>query len=129
MCTPHLGASTREAQEEVAIEVVEAVVDALGGKLSSTAVNAPMVPAEVMKELQPYVTLSEGLGKGAARRVWHQPEQLQGGWRCCCLVVVLRWPGCLQPRHLSGAVGHIDAIIIRADLSYDDCFLIVKLKR
>ncbi len=41
--TPHLGASTTEAQEGVAIEVVEAVVEALEGKLSSNAVNAPMV--------------------------------------------------------------------------------------
>lgn len=65
ICTPHLGASTQEAQEGVAIEVVEAVVDALNGKLSSNAVNAPMVPAEILKELQPYITLAEGLGKAA----------------------------------------------------------------
>lgn len=36
----------------VAIEVVEAVVDALMGKLSANAVNAPMVPMEILKELQ-----------------------------------------------------------------------------
>lgn len=65
ICTPHLGASTQEAQEGVAIEVVEAVVDALNGKLSSNAVNAPMVPPEILKELQPYITLAEGLGKAA----------------------------------------------------------------
>jgi D-3-phosphoglycerate dehydrogenase len=58
-----LGASTQEAQEGVSIEVVEAVADALAGKLSSTAVNAPLVPAEVLKELQPFVQLAEGLGK------------------------------------------------------------------
>lgn len=63
--TPHLGASTTEAQEGVAIEVVEAVVDALAGKLSANAVNAPMVPPEILKELQPYIQLSEGLGKAA----------------------------------------------------------------
>jgi len=67
--TPHLGASTKEAQEEVAIEVVEAVVDALAGKLSSTAVNAPMMSPEVLRELQPYVTLAEGLGKAAVSLV------------------------------------------------------------
>ena len=61
--TPHLGASTHEAQESVAIEVVEAVVEALDGKLSANAVNAPMMAPEVLKELQPYVTLAEGLGK------------------------------------------------------------------
>lgn len=43
ICTPHMGASTMEAQEGVSIEVVEAVVDALQGKLSANAVNAPMV--------------------------------------------------------------------------------------
>nr|QKY14865.1 d-3-phosphoglycerate dehydrogenase family (SERA) [Polytomella parva] len=65
ICTPHLGASTKEAQEGVAIEVVEAVVEALAGKLSSNAVNAPMVPPEILKELQPYITLAEALGKAA----------------------------------------------------------------
>ena len=45
--TPHLGASTKEAQEGVAIEIAEAVVGALQGELSATAVNAPMVAPEV----------------------------------------------------------------------------------
>ncbi|KAJ6335238.1 hypothetical protein OIU78_011966 [Salix suchowensis] len=45
--TPHLGASTAEAQEGVAIEVAEAVVGALKGELAATAVNTPMVPAEL----------------------------------------------------------------------------------
>ncbi len=49
----------------MAIEIVEAVVDALMGKLSANAVNAPMVPAEVLKELQPFIALAEGLGKAA----------------------------------------------------------------
>jgi D-3-phosphoglycerate dehydrogenase len=39
------------------------VVEALAGKLSANAVNAPMVAPEVLRELQPYVTLAEGLGK------------------------------------------------------------------
>lgn len=69
ICTPHLGASTTEAQEGVAIEVVEAVVDALMGKLSANAVNAPMVPMEILKELQPFITLAEGLGKAAVSLV------------------------------------------------------------
>lgn len=61
ICTPHLGASTKEAQEGVAIEVVEAVVSALQGDLVPTAVNAPSVPPEVLAELQPFVTLSQVL--------------------------------------------------------------------
>lgn len=47
IATPHLGASTTEAQEGVAYEIAEAVIGALKGELSSTAVNAPMVPSEV----------------------------------------------------------------------------------
>ncbi|KAJ6310482.1 hypothetical protein OIU76_015247 [Salix suchowensis] len=67
--TPHLGASTIEAQEGVAIEIAEAVVGALKGELASTAVNAPMVPAEVLTELKPYVVLAEKLGRLAVQLV------------------------------------------------------------
>ncbi|KAF6176196.1 hypothetical protein GIB67_023487 [Kingdonia uniflora] len=67
--TPHLGASTMEAQEGVAIEIAEAVVGALKGELAATAVNAPMVPAEVLSELAPFVLLSEKLGRLAVQLV------------------------------------------------------------
>jgi D-3-phosphoglycerate dehydrogenase len=67
--TPHLGASTVEAQEGVAIEIAEAVAGALRGELSATAVNAPMVPAEVLSELAPYVSLAEKLGRLAVQLV------------------------------------------------------------
>ncbi|CAM8983396.1 unnamed protein product [Rhodiola kirilowii] len=67
--TPHLGARTTEAQEGVALEVAEAVIGALRGELSSTAVNAPMVSPEVMAELGPYAVLSEKLGRLAVQLV------------------------------------------------------------
>ncbi|CAN6450952.1 unnamed protein product [Victoria cruziana] len=67
--TPHLGASTIEAQEGVAVEIAEAVVGALKGELAATAVNAPMVPAEVLSELAPYVILAEKLGRLAVQLV------------------------------------------------------------
>ncbi|ERN16660.1 D-3-phosphoglycerate dehydrogenase 1, chloroplastic [Amborella trichopoda] len=67
--TPHLGASTAEAQEGVAIEIAEAVVGALKGELASTAVNAPMVPAEILSELAPFVVLAEKLGRLAVQLV------------------------------------------------------------
>ncbi|CAL9177630.1 unnamed protein product [Musa hybrid cultivar] len=67
--TPHLGASTVEAQEGVAIEIAEAVIGALEGELAATAVNAPMVPAEVLSELAPYVILAEKLGRLAVQLV------------------------------------------------------------
>ncbi|GJP32149.1 hypothetical protein CLOM_g16726 [Closterium sp. NIES-68] len=69
IATPHLGASTTEAQEGVAVEIAEAVVGALKGELASTAVNAPMVPAEVLEELSPYVELAEKLGRLAVQLV------------------------------------------------------------
>ncbi|KAK4405197.1 D-3-phosphoglycerate dehydrogenase 1, chloroplastic [Sesamum angolense] len=58
--TPHLGASTMEAQEGVAIEVAEAVVGALKGELAATA---------VLTELKPYVSLAEKLGRLAVQLV------------------------------------------------------------
>ncbi|GAB2293145.1 D-3-phosphoglycerate dehydrogenase 2, chloroplastic [Dionaea muscipula] len=67
--TPHLGASTKEAQQGVAIEIAEAVIGALQGELSATAVNAPMVPPEVLSELAPYVRLAEKLGRLAVQLV------------------------------------------------------------
>ncbi|KAF6984256.1 hypothetical protein CFC21_002293 [Triticum aestivum] len=53
----------------VAIEIAEAVGGALRGELAATAVNAPMVPAEVMSELAPYVSLAEKLGRLAVQLV------------------------------------------------------------
>lgn len=69
ICTPHLGASTKEAQEEVAYEIAEAVMGAIRGELGSSVVNAPAVAPEVLKELKPYVELSEALGKAAVQLV------------------------------------------------------------
>ena len=67
--TPHLGASTAEAQTAVAMEVAEAVMNALNGELASTAVNAPMVPKEVLAELSPYTSLADALGRAVVQCV------------------------------------------------------------
>jgi len=60
--TPHLGASTEEAQVNVAIEVSEVVRDALLGKGIRNAANYPSVEQEVYKILEPYINLCEKLG-------------------------------------------------------------------
>ena len=60
--TPHLGASTAEAQERVAVEMAEQVVLALSGVTPPYAVNAPAVPADVAPRLRPYVELGRRLG-------------------------------------------------------------------
>lgn len=61
--TPHLGASTTEAQINVAIEIAETVRDALLGKGIINAANFPSVDAEAYKVLAPYIDLALRLGK------------------------------------------------------------------
>lgn len=67
ICTPHLGASTKEAQANVAIDVAHAMVDALTGKTIRNAVNMPSLDAELLKQIQPYLVLGEKLGKLVAQ--------------------------------------------------------------
>jgi len=62
VATPHLGASTQEAQLNVAIEVAKQVADALLGRGIRNAVNMPSVDAQTLKVLQPYIILGERLG-------------------------------------------------------------------
>jgi len=63
ICTPHLGASTNEAQENVAIAIAQQVVTFFEDGVIMNAVNVPDVDPEVLKKLKPYLSLSEKLGK------------------------------------------------------------------
>jgi len=67
--TPHLGASTQEAQINVAVDVAEGVITALRGEPVRTAVNIAPVSAEAMSFVRPYLTLAEKLGHLAANLV------------------------------------------------------------
>ncbi|MEW6115899.1 MAG: phosphoglycerate dehydrogenase [Nitrospirota bacterium] len=67
VCTPHLGASTQEAQENVALAVAEQIVDYLMHGTIRNAVNFPSIPADQVAVLQPYITLAEKLGGFAAQ--------------------------------------------------------------
>jgi D-3-phosphoglycerate dehydrogenase len=60
--TPHLGASTEEAQENVAIDVAEQIRDVLLGLPARSAVNIPGLTPEVMDQLRPHLQLAETLG-------------------------------------------------------------------
>jgi D-3-phosphoglycerate dehydrogenase len=62
IATPHLGASTAEAQEHVAVDVAHAVVDVLAGRIPEGPVNLPYVPAKAVEFLQPYIDLASRLG-------------------------------------------------------------------
>ncbi len=61
--TPHLGASTEEAQINVAVTVAEQIVNSLKGHPVKNAINMPYVKAEAMQILEPYFPLAEKMGK------------------------------------------------------------------
>jgi len=62
IATPHLGGSTAEAQENVALDVAQAVVDYLQGRFPSNPVNVPYVAPQEAEYLQPYIDLADRLG-------------------------------------------------------------------
>lgn len=63
IATPHLGASTVEAQESVAIDVSHDVVRLFNGQPVKNPVNMPAVPKDIMKKIEPYFYLAEKLGR------------------------------------------------------------------
>jgi D-3-phosphoglycerate dehydrogenase len=63
IATPHLGASTEEAQVGVATDVAEQIVSVLRGGFPRAAVNAPLILPETLKILQPYMHLIEQMGR------------------------------------------------------------------
>ncbi|WP_062012247.1 phosphoglycerate dehydrogenase [Aureimonas sp. AU4] len=67
VCTPHLGASTTEAQENVALQVAEQMADYLVKGAVSNALNMPSITAEEAPILTPYVKLAEILGSFAGQ--------------------------------------------------------------
>ena len=63
LLTPHLGASTAEAQVLVAEEVADQVLDVLAGRSARYAVNAPLLTPETARAIAPYLPLAEMLGR------------------------------------------------------------------
>jgi len=74
--TPHLGASTQEAQDRAGIIVAEQVAAALDGQLVTNAVNMPAVAAEDMEQLGPYLPLAAKLGALAVELAGGNPTRL-----------------------------------------------------
>jgi D-3-phosphoglycerate dehydrogenase len=62
ICTPHLGASTEEAQERVAVEIAHQVVDYLVEGTVKNAVNVPAMAPEAAKLLKPYLEVAKKIG-------------------------------------------------------------------
>lgn len=69
ICTPHLGASTSEAQENVALQVAEQMSDYLIRGAISNAVNFPSITAEEAPKLKPFITLADRIGSFAGQLV------------------------------------------------------------
>jgi D-3-phosphoglycerate dehydrogenase len=67
VCTPHLGAATTEAQENVALQVAEQMSDYLMRGAISNAVNFPSITAEEAPKLRPFIALAERLGSFAGQ--------------------------------------------------------------
>ena len=67
VCTPHLGASTSEAQENVALQIAEQMSDYLLSGAISNAINFPSISAEEAPRLRPFVELAEQLGSFAGQ--------------------------------------------------------------
>lgn len=67
ICTPHLGATTTEAQENVAVQVAEQMSDYLLTGAISNAINFPSISAEEAPRLKPFIKLAEQLGSFAGQ--------------------------------------------------------------
>ena len=81
ICTPHIGASTLEAQASVALQVAEQVGEALSDRPVRNAVNMPSVDPEVYRALQPYLDLAERLGRIQAQLGTGQLERITVEYR------------------------------------------------
>ena len=77
VCTPHLGASTVEAQSRAGTQVAEQVALALKGQFAPNAVNVPLVPGDEADELMPYMTVCDQLGKLIVQVADTSPETVE----------------------------------------------------
>jgi D-3-phosphoglycerate dehydrogenase / 2-oxoglutarate reductase len=79
LLTPHLGASTAEAQVAVAEEVAEQILEVLDGRPARYAVNAPLLTPETAQAIAPYLPLAETLGRFLAQFARSAPTTLTVG--------------------------------------------------
>jgi D-3-phosphoglycerate dehydrogenase len=101
--TPHIAASTVEAQENVAIQVAEQIVEVLKGGEVRNAVNAPSVDPEILPVLGPFMDLIEKLGYFASQYRRGRARKLT----CRFSGSVLQYP--LQPLTISAIKGFLKA--------------------
>ncbi len=76
IATPHLGASTVEAQENVAIDVCHDVISHLTGDMAKNPVNMPSVPSDILSQIEPYFHLADKLGMFLIHLTEEVPEEV-----------------------------------------------------
>jgi D-3-phosphoglycerate dehydrogenase len=77
IATPHLGASTNEAQENVALQVAEQISDYLINGAVTNALNSPSVTADEAPKLKPFIALAEKLGAFAGQMVDQEMKRIE----------------------------------------------------
>lgn len=77
VATPHLGASSKEAQEEASVEVVRQVMAVLRGDFPTTAVNIPSIPPDLLRLLKPFMELSDRMGRFLSQLVRGRVEEVK----------------------------------------------------
>lgn len=118
--TPHLAASTEEAQDRAGMIVAEQVVAALEGGLVTNAVNIPVVGAEDLEILGPYIPLAAKLGRLAVELAGGHPRTIalsfNGGIAAhdTRLLTVAALNGAFQGR-VEQAVNYVNAPVIAAE--------------
>jgi D-3-phosphoglycerate dehydrogenase len=117
IATPHLGASTDEAQLNVAVAVAEQMVDFLSKGVVRYAVNVPSVSPELLEVLRPYLTLAEKLGSLHVQMAGALPKEVQVEYRgevvhhniAALTIAVLK--GLLTPV-MESAVNYVNAPVL-----------------
>lgn len=118
--TPHLGASTAEAQVNVAITIAEQVLNAFRGAPVTTAINIPIMKPEVMEKVKPFLPLAEKLGRFAAQVAEGQIKEVTLGYygdlaqKDVSLVTVATLKGLLDIK-MGEPVNYVNASFIAKD--------------
>jgi D-3-phosphoglycerate dehydrogenase / 2-oxoglutarate reductase len=118
--TPHLAASTDEAQDRAGLIVAEQVAAALDGGLVTNAVNIPVVGAEDLELLGPYIPLAAKLGRLAIELAGGQPRRIALSYHGAIadfdtrLLTVAALNGAFQGR-VEQAVNYVNAPVIAAE--------------
>lgn len=76
ICTPHLGASTKEAQTNVAVMVADQIIQYLSSGTIINAVNVPSVTGEALEKVGPYIKLAEMVGTLQAQIIHGAPKEV-----------------------------------------------------